>query len=124
MAALTPHNMTGYGSEIPTFATASASDTVTKDSSYQQVFVIKNDSGGALTPNLVGDEAAAGTSVSGANGALGTIDASAGYEMSEIADGADAVFVPFDNIKGWLAGSTVTVTGADGAKIAVLNFPR
>lgn len=113
MAAITATAMTGSGARVVTETTASASDTFT----YQagDVLVIRNASGGALTPLIDG---AGGTTypVPG----LGNVDVSGGLTLASIANGA-TVAIPLDSIRAYLQG-VITMTGADDAVISILRF--
>lgn len=112
MAAITATSMGGSGARVVTETTASASDTFT----YQagDILVIRNASGGALTPLIDGD----GGSTWPASG-IGNIDVSGGLTLSSIANGA-VVAIPLDTIKAYLQG-TITMTGADDAVITLLR---
>lgn len=116
MATLTATDMTGSGQRAVTWNTLTASDTFTYTESKNQVLIINNDTAGALTPNIDGDEADATFPVKG----VGEIDLSAGLTMDSIGIGASAA-IPLNTIKQYLQG-TIAMTGGDGATCALLEF--
>lgn len=113
MATITPTSMTGSGDRQVTTTILSASDTF----SYApgSVLILNNITAGALTPNIVGDEAGTVT-VQG----VGSIDVSTGYDLASIA-ADESVAIPLDTISKYLTG-TIAVTGADGVEAQLLTF--
>lgn len=115
MATIAVTDMTGAGVATITYTTATASDTFTYQSGRRQILIIKNDSGGPLTPNIDGD----GATTKAVAGIGGTVDLTGGYDFASIADGA-SVAIDLDEIRDYLSG-TIAMTGADGAEIAILQ---
>jgi H+/Cl- antiporter ClcA len=114
MAVITETLLTGTGAREVIETTLGASDTLTFKSGSNQVLTIRNDTAGAITPNIVGDSATT-VSVSG----YGSVDVSGGYTTPSIAVG-ETFGIPLDSIRKYLSGDVVTVTGGDGA-IATLT---
>lgn len=112
MATITGTTLQGSGSRVVTSTTLGASDTFTFNDG--DILLIQNDTAGAITPNIVGDEAA-NVSVPG----VGNVDVSGGYDVPSIADGAE-VAIPLSSISKYLKG-TITLTGADGAEAKLLT---
>lgn len=112
MAAVTATSMQGSGARTVSVLTAGASDTIT----YQpgDILLIDNVTAGALTPLIDGD----GATTWPAPG-IGNVSVSGGLTLSSIAAGA-MVTIPLDTIKAYLQG-TITITGADGAKLSLLR---
>ena len=111
MAAITSTTLTGSGARTATETTIGASDTFTFNGG---ILLIRNDTAGALTPNLVGD----GATTVGVPG-IGNVDVSTGYTAPSIAIGEDAV-IPLLSVGKYLTG-VVTVTGGDGATAILLE---
>lgn len=116
MAAISQVSMAGLGPKTVAFTTAGASDTFTYKSGVRQILLIMNDSGGPLTPNIDGDGGTTKT-VAGLGAA---IDTSGGYTFASIADGA-FVAIDLSTISEYCKG-TIAVTGADGAKLVILEY--
>lgn len=115
MATITATDMTGSGDRAVTETTLTSDDTLTYNASRNPQLVIRNDSGSAVTPNIVGDEATT-AQVEG----IGEVDVSEGFDFDEIADG-DVVALPLRTVAKYLAG-TISLTGADGATAQLLEF--
>jgi hypothetical protein len=105
MATITSTAMSGSGSRVVTETTCTASDTFTFNDG--DILILKNDTAGALTPNIVGD----GATTVGVPG-VGNVDVSGGYDLPSVAGGT-AVAIPLSSISKYLTG-TITMTGADG----------
>lgn len=116
MGTIAVTNMSGAGQATVTYTTATASDTFTYQAGRRQIMIIKNDSGGALTPNIDGD----GATTKSVPGLGGAIDTSGGFDFTSIANGA-SVAIDLDEISEYLKG-TIAMTGADGADIAILQY--
>jgi hypothetical protein len=117
MATITATDMTGSGEREITENTLTASDTFTFTESKNQILVIRNDTAGAITPNIDGDGASSDKDIPGGPLAL---DLSAGYTLGSI--GIDEVFaIPLNSIKNYLVG-TIAITGGDGAEASLLEF--
>jgi len=112
MATIVGTSLQGSGSRVVSETVLGASDTFTFNDG--DVLLIFNDTAGAITPNIVGDEA---TSV-GVPG-VGSVDVSGGYPFPSIAIG-DEVVVPLSSISKYLKG-TISLTGADGATAKLLT---
>ena len=108
MATITTDGISGFGAKTLTGVTLTASDSFVLSRGKNQTLIIQNDTGAAITPNIVGDLADT-VSVSG----VGSVDVSSGYDVPSIADG-EAVAIPLDSIYRYLDGE-ITMTGADGA---------
>ena len=115
MAAITETLLTGTGAREITETTLGASDTLTYRSGAMQVLTITNDTGSAITPNIVGDEATT-ESVPG----YGTVSVASGYTTTSIADG-EVFAIPLDSIRAYLKGD-ITVTGGDGAVVTLTGY--
>lgn len=116
MAVIAATDMQGPGERDIVWTTAGASDTFAFNKSKNPVLLINNGTAGAITPNIDGDGASAAYVVPG----VGVVDLTAGYDVSEIAIG-DIPAIPLVSIRGYLVGE-ITLTGADGAEIAILEF--
>jgi hypothetical protein len=115
MAALTATNMRAVGAVTATVNTLGASDTFTFDDSKDQLLVLRNGTGGALTPTLTGADAEA-FGVAG----YGSIDPTSGYSAGSIAAGATKT-IRLNSIKKYLTG-VVTVTGGTGISATLYEF--
>lgn len=116
MAAITATNIQGTGWKATTVTTLGASDTLTYDASKNQVLILVNNTGGALTPNIDGDGASTAIPVRG----WGTVDASGGSTSASVADGAAATMLLSAN-SAVMVG-TVTITGGDGMEAILAQF--
>jgi len=92
-----------------------ASDTLAFASGQKMVLMLRNTSGGALTPKLDGAD---GTTVDVPG--IGPVDVSAGYTMASIPNGA-TVAIALDSIKEFCKG-TLTITGADGMTATCVRY--
>lgn len=79
-----------------------------------QILILRNPTGGALSPIIDGD---GGTTV--AVDGLGVINVGSGYAVGSIAAGA-AVSIPLDTIYQYLQGS-IAITGGTGLVAALLR---
>lgn len=117
MAALTLSSRDVVGVITTTVNTASASDTFSYVADTGMFLEMDNTTGGSLTLNIKGSAPSATYAVSGTGG---TIDLSAGYNVT-IAAGVKKA-LNLDKIKAYLAGSgVVTCSGAATLKITVFN---
>lgn len=96
-----------------TRTTLGASDTFTYDPSIEQILVLDNVTGGALTPNVDGAD---GTTVNVQG--LGSVSVASGYTFASIAAGA-IVAIPLKSIALYCQG-LVTVTGGTGIKAHII----
>ena len=114
MATITTTDMTGTGDRAVTTTTLTGSDAFSYGGGTA-VLILRNGTGAPMTPNIIGSDA--GTlSVPG----YGTVDASAGFELSEIADG-ETVAVPLDSIRRYLDGD-LTVESGSGLEAQLLAY--
>jgi len=95
--------------------TLGASDTLAYVADANMVLVLRNASGGALTPNLNGDDDTP-IFVLG----LGDFHTSNGLTLPSVADG-DVVAVHLDSISEYLKGN-LTITGADGMVATCVRY--
>lgn len=108
MPAIPVTNMSGPGVRAATEFTLTASDTLAYDpGSPGSILLLRNPTGGALSPTIVGSLASASIPVNG----FGSVSA-ASYAVGSIPAGAARV-IPLDSIKLFLEG-TVTITGGVG----------
>jgi hypothetical protein len=108
MAALSATSLSSVGANTTPSSTLTASDTFTYSSNSNQILVLRNGTGGALTVNLLGN-AATTVAVPG----YGNVTVSAGYSTGSIAAGA-TVTIALNTIAAYLSGTSVTVTGGTG----------
>lgn len=95
-------------------ALTGTADTFTFRQGTGQILILRNGTGGALSPIIDGD---GGTTV-GVDG-LGVINVAAGYAVGSIAAGA-AVAIPLDTIFHYLAG-TINISGGTGLTASLLR---
>jgi len=112
MAAITTQSITQDGSFSITMSTLTASDTITY--SANEYILFHNPTGGSLTANIKGSSATS-KQVDG----VGSVSLSAGVDVT-VAAGAYKV-LNVNSRKEFMAGTTVTVTGAAGLTAAVLQ---
>lgn len=112
MAVIASTSVSGTGSRVVAGTVLGASDTFTYTSGA--ILVLRNATGGALTPNLLGNQATDVT-VPG----LGSVSVAAGYTTPSIGAGA-MVAVPLDSIAKFLTGTSVVVTGGSGIEASLL----
>lgn len=113
MATITATNMAGGGVKLLTEVTLTGTaDTFT----YKKggIIVMKNDSGGAISPTITG----AGVVV-GIDG-LGNVNTSSGYAVGSIANGTTKV-IALDTIRFYITG-TIAITGGTGLVCSVMDF--
>lgn len=116
MPAITPTDMTGSASRAVTETTLDGStDSFVYRPGVNQTLVLRNATGGALTPTIDGD---GGTTKPVAG--LGDVDVSAGYTTPSIGAGEVAA-IPCDTIAGYLQG-TIAITGGTGIIATLLEF--
>jgi len=115
MATVTATDASGSGETIITETTLTASDTFTYVGGGNQYLMLRNESAGALTPNILGD-AVSTVSVSGA----GNLDISAGYTTASIAIGETAV-IRTSTIEKYLTG-TIEITGGTDIEASLVEY--
>lgn len=114
MATITPTSLTAIAPVTVTETTLAGTDDFTYNAAKTQLLILRNGTGGALTPNITGDEATT-QYVAG----IGNVDVSGGYDFASIADG-DTVVLDLADIKGYLAG-TISMTGGTGIIASLLE---
>ena len=112
MATIASTALTGSGSRVVTETICGASDTFTFTSG--DILLLKNDTAGALTPNILGD----GATTVGVPG-VGSVDVSAGYDVPSIAAGV-VIAIPLTSVGKYLTG-TIALTGADACVAQLLT---
>lgn len=117
MPALTSTSLRAGGIITPTENTLTASDTFTWDSSVAgAILVLRNGTGGSLSPTITGSTASAAIPVKG----YGAVSAAAGLAVGAIAAGATRI-IPLDSRREFLQG-TITITGGTGITATLLQF--
>lgn len=81
-----------------------------------QVMIIHNVTGSAISPLLMGDAASAAFKVQG----IGTIDLTGGYAVGSIEAG-EAVTIPLESVRHWIAGISSIVNAAGATCIITTN---
>lgn len=115
MPAIAATSMTGPGVRVMSETTLTASDTLAYDPGVPgSILVLRNPTGGALSPVITGSLASTSIPVAG----FGTVSA-ASYAVGSIAAGAARV-IPLDSIKLYLDGN-VTITAGTGLVAAFLK---
>lgn len=114
MAVITPSSIQGAGAQAITYTVLGASDTFVFNPARNPILVLKNITGGALTPNIDG---ASGTVVP-VDG-IGNVTVSSGYTTPSIPAGG-AVAIPLRSIREYLKG-VITVTGGTGIQAYILE---
>lgn len=115
MATITATDTGGTGAVVITSTTLGASDTFTYKTGSKQYLILRNASGGALTPKLDGAD---GTTVPVAG--IGSVSVADGLTLASLADGATVV-IRTSTIEKYLQG-LVTVTGGDGIVAQILEY--
>ena len=115
MATIAATSMTGSGARELTETTMTSSDTFTYNSGKDATLILRNATGGALTPNFDGD---GGTTKAVAG--IGSVDVSSGLTLGSIAAG-EVWAIPLDTISAYLQG-TITVTGGTGIVAVLLEY--
>jgi len=116
MATIAATNMGGSGVRAVTETTLTGTaDTFSYVATASQVLVLRNATGGALSPVIDGNGA---TTVPVAG--VGAVDVSAGYAVGSIAAGAVKA-IPLDTIKEYLKG-TIAITSGTGLVASLLSF--
>lgn len=116
MGVIAATAMSGLGVRVLTETTLTASDTLAYDPGITgSILVLRNPTGGALSPTITGSQAPSVIPVAG----YGNVSAAGGLAVGSIAAGAARV-VPLDSIKQYLLG-TVTITGGTGLVASFLQ---
>lgn len=115
MATIAPTLMTGPGQRALVETTLTAANVFTFLPGTGQILILRNPTGGALTPVIDGAD---GTVYPVAG--IGNVDVSAGYSVGAIAAGAVRA-IPLDSIAAYLSGA-INISGATGIVASLLNF--
>lgn len=116
MAAITSTSMAGPGVRTLAETTLSASDTLAYDPGvHGSILLLRNPTGGALSPVITGSLASAAILVAG----YGNVSAAAGLAVGSIPAG-QARAIPLDSVSRYLDG-TVTITGGSGLVASFLK---
>ena len=117
MATLNNTSLKAGGVITPTENTLTASDTLIWDANVPNaILVLRNGTGGALSPTITGSQAPAALPVPG----FGTVNASGGLAVGSIAASATRV-IPLDSRREFLQG-TITITGGTGLTATILTW--
>lgn len=115
MATVTETPINGLGVAAMTLVTLTGTaDTFTYRQGTGQILVLRNATGGSLSPIIDGDGGAS-IPVDG----LGMISVASGYAVGSIAAGAAAA-IPLDTIYHYLQGS-IAITGGTGIVASLLR---
>lgn len=109
MPAIVQTSPGGLGTALITETTLNGTDTFTYNQGTGQVLVLRNPTGGSITPRLVGDAAGASAPVKG----IGFVNATVGYSGGAIAAGAVRAY-DLDAINVYLEGVVCSVTTGTG----------
>ena len=109
MAAITATSLAAVGNNPVTQQTLTASDTFVYDPTRAQVLHLRNATAGALTVNLLGNQATT-VAVPG----IGPVNVGTGFSTGAIAATTGYTAIVLNTISAYLAGSLVTVTGGTG----------
>jgi hypothetical protein len=114
MPAITATSLTGQGARAVTETTLNGTDSLV----YQpgDILILRNPTGAAISPTIVGSLAPSSFAVTGAD----TFNLSTGRAVGSIAASAVRA-IPLDTIREYLAG-TISITSGTGL-IAVLLRP-
>lgn len=116
MATIAATSMGGSGVRTITETTLTGTaDTFTYVATASQVLILRNPTGGALSPVIDGNGA---TTIPVAG--VGSVDVSSGYAVGSIAAGASKS-IPLDTIKAYLKG-TIAITTGTGLVASLLSF--
>ena len=116
MTTIPTTDMTGSGARVATEATLNGTaDTFTYIAGRRAILVLRNPTGGPISPVIDGDGAS-----SVAVGGVGSVDISSGYAVGAIAAGAVSA-IPLDTIREYLAG-TIAITSGTGLVGALLEY--
>lgn len=116
MATIAPTSMQGSGQRALTETTLTGTaDTFVFLTNSNPVLVLRNATGGALSPVIDGN---GGTTV--VVGGIGPVDVSAGYAVGSIAAGAVKA-IPLNTISAFLQG-TIAITSGTGLVAALMHF--
>ena len=114
MATITPTTLQGVGIRTCVETTMTASDTFEYLPNTKQILIIRNPTGGSLTPNLDGAD-----SVNAPFPGVGIVTTGSGYFPGSVAAGAARVIF-LDQNAAYLQG-VINVTGCTGCVAILLN---
>lgn len=116
MATITTNTISGLteAAVIEKITLDGSNDALSFSSSYRNILILDNDTGGSLSPVLSGEDAS-NVTVQG----LGVVDVSGGTDaFGAIADGESKAFM-INTVSDYLA-SSVTITGGTGLVATLL----
>ena len=116
MAVIAPTSMQGGGVRATVKTTLTASDTLPYAAGSGQVLILRNPTGGALSPLIDGAD---GTTINFPG--VPAVSVAGGYAVGSIAATTGEVAIPLDTISGYLQG-VVTITGGTGLVASLLTF--
>ena len=115
MATIIETSMRGAGQRLITETTLTGTaDTFTYQLGSKQILVLRNATGGSLSPTIDG---AGGSSVT--RPGVGIVDVSGGYAVGAIAAGAVRA-IPLETIDAYLQGA-IAITGGTGLVASLLS---
>jgi hypothetical protein len=114
MAAINAINARQHGAFAAALTTLSASDTITRDTRFKQILVLRNPTGATLTLTIDGD---GGGNINAPG--LGVVNTGPGLQIAVSAGLSMAV--DLDTIDAYTKGA-VTLSGASGMVAQLLNL--
>lgn len=115
MPLIAKTNMQGSGTKTVTETTLNGTDTLVYNASGREVLILRNPTGGAISPVIDGN---GGTTVPVQG--VGNVDVSAGFAVGSIPAG-QARAIPLDTISAFLQG-TVSVNTGTGLVASLLSY--
>lgn len=117
MPALTSTSLRAGGVVSTTENTLTASDTFTWNAQIPgAILILRNGTGGALSPTITGSLASASIPVNG----FGNVSAASGLAVGSIPAGQTRM-IPLDSRREFLQG-TITITGGTGITATLLQY--
>lgn len=117
MGQITASNVQGIGDKPVTETTLTTSDTLVYKPDKTQLLIIRNPTGGALSPEIRGSDAPTSYPVSG----IGEVDTSSFHDFASI-PASEVRMLRLGTISKILAGATVTLTGAENGIAQLLEY--
>lgn len=114
MATIAATSLSSIAPVTVTETTLTGTDTFTYNPNVKQYLILRNDTAGALTPNIDGD----GATTRYVEG-VGNVVLTGGYTFASIGAG-ETVVVDLVDIKAYLAG-TIAMTGSTGLVASLLE---
>ena len=115
MPLIAKTNLQGSGTKTVTETTLNGTDSLVYNASGREVLVLRNPTGGAISPVIDGN---GGTTVPVAG--VGNVDVSGGFAVGSIPAG-QARAIPLDTISAYLQG-TVAVNSGTGLVAALYTY--